>query len=242
MFAFNGRNVTILGFLLLLVAFLSPAWHPFASAGSMRVFDYMLCLVALVLVAGGLSKLVTQDGSFWAFLKSSRNAYSLSQFQMACWTWLVFGAFFAAAFCNIWSIGDAAASASRPLGITIDNNLLAMMGISGFSLAATPAILALRSQTPATDSQVDAAQQRLGPGQDISANGQVVIRTDPGQAALSDIVKGDELANAGNVDLGKLQNLMLTLALLAAYAKLTVDAFFYADADHGTTLLRERHH
>jgi hypothetical protein len=221
---FNGRNVTILGFVLLLFAFLFPPLHLFTNAGPMRQFDYALCLVALLLVAGGLSLLVSQGRTFWAFLKSSRNAYSLSQFQMACWTWLVFGAFFAAAFCNIWSIGDTAASAGTALNIQINNNLLAMIGISGFSLAATPAILALRSQTPATDTQVDAAQQRLGGDQDITANGQVVIRTDPTQAALSDIVKGDELANAGTVDLGKLQNLMLTMALLAAYVKLTLDA------------------
>lgn len=225
MFKFSGRNVTILGFVLLLVAFLLPAARMFADAGRTRVFDYVLCLAALLLVAGGLSKLVSQDSSFWAFLRSSRNADSLSQLQIACWTLLVFGALFAAAFCNIWSVGEAAASASAAMDIKINNNLLAMMGISGFSLAATPAILALRSQTPATDSQVNAAQQRLGADQNISADGQVVIRTDPDKAGLGDIVKGDEVANAGSIDLGKLQNLILTTVLLAVYAKLTLDTF-----------------
>jgi hypothetical protein len=224
---FSKAGVTVFGCGLILVAFAFPRFHLFVDVGSVRLADYVLSLAALLFLAGGLSRQVSQDSSFWAFLRSSRNAYSLSHLQMAAWWFLVFAALFAAGFCNIWSIGGQATSANDALDITIDPNLLAVLGISGFSLAATPAILSLRSQTDVTDAQVDAAQQRLGADQPITANGNVVIRSDPSQASLADVVRGDEVANTGLVDLGKVQNLILSGVLMLIYVKMTVDLLLH---------------
>jgi hypothetical protein len=107
--------------------------------------------------------------------------------------------------------------------------LLAAMGIAVFTTAATPAVLSLKAGQSPTDSQADAAASRVATQNNTSvANidnvGHVMVRANKSDARWNDIVSGDEVANAGMVDLSKVQQLLITLLLLGTYAGAVVNA------------------
>lgn len=134
-------------------------------------------------------------------LIDSRNRISLSKLQAASWTVLVLSGLvtlFAAKM-------QAVAGVKTP--IAIDGNLLAAMGISAASLAATPAILSLKT-TPAGASKVFA-------------------RAIPQQATWADMFRGDETSNADSPDLSKIQNFLISLVVIGGYAFLFGNALYY---------------
>src|SRR5262249_57230952 len=102
------------------------------------------------------------------------------------------------------------------------DQLLEGKGLAPSSPPPPPAILALKSSQTSTPDQAGAAAQRLSdwtPSSSgrITAVGNVIARTDPADAHVWDIVSGDEVANAGTVDLSKVQQLLITILLLGVY-------------------------
>lgn len=192
--------VLLAGAGLLLAA---PRWSPGARA---NIFLVVAAMIALCLaLVGWLVR-----GRLMGVFVDNRNRLSLSKLQAGAWTVIVIAAFATAAAFNAEQAQDPAAVTA--LDIVIPGQLLLAMGISAASLVATPAVLSLKaSQTPS-----DAALSALPEG--VGANGKVLLRQSPDQAAWSDLVTGDEVGNADSVDLGKIQQILISLVLLGCYA------------------------
>jgi len=175
----------------------------------------------LLTVAGMICLFVTfgyaVSDSTLGILLNGRNVYSLSRFQMVLWTVLVLSALMSAAACRAWSQQAA-------LDIRIPGELLAAMGISLVSAAAAPALLSLKSDSTATSAQLMSAEGRLG--EPLVPVGKVIGRPAGAPASLADLVRGDELANAGAIDLSKVQQLLITLLLITVYASMVGQFFF----------------
>ncbi len=194
-------------------------------AGRVRDLAFGMSLLGVLALFASFGSAMT--GRWSGILMTGRNVYSLVRAQAAAWTGVVLSALVAAVACNLWNIGGGAANA---FDITVPQNLLIMLGISGASLAASPAALALRTKTPARPEQAEAARQRLGEPS-IGTTGQVVTRADPARASWRDIIRGDEVANAGVVDMSKVQHLLIGTMLVGGYAVLVARCFALAAAD-----------
>lgn len=70
------------------------------------------------------------------------------------------------------------------------------------------------ARTTTREDQVNAAANAAG----VNFKGQVVARTSADQASVADLFQGDEAANAGYVDVGKVQMFFFTLILVLAYS------------------------
>ena len=185
--------------------------HPAAVA--LFGFD----LLALGTVVFGFGWAIT--GRPGGIALSSWNDYSLSKLQMVLWTVVVLGAFLAIASLRLLGFFGFAAAAD-PLAITVPGPLLAAMGIAAFTTTAAPSILALKAAQPAETGQIAAARRRGAA--DFVHTGQAVGRSSTAGASWIDVVTGDELANAGTVDLSKVQHLLVTLLLLGTYIGLVM--------------------
>ena len=224
-----------LGFLLLLVGAVLLAHDCFDNKYTLGAIVFGAHLFAVALIVVGLGAVVSK--TWGGFMLASRNAYSLSKLQMALWTIVVLAALLTAAEINIFAtFGDMptdpehASKLIEPLAIVIPGELLAAMGIAAFSFGAAPTVLAMKaSQTPA-DGQADAAIKRVAANTGVQSEqitniGNVIARSDKQHARLSDIVTGDELANAGTIDLSKVQQLLVTLLLIGTYIAMLFATF-----------------
>lgn len=184
---------------LLLVA---PRLFPRGLAVSFLIVAGLLVL-ALALVGWLINQ---RPGG--AFI-DNRNRLSLSKLQAGAWTVIVIAALSTAAAFNAALIGDPGAVTA--LDIAIPGELLLAMGISATSLAATPALMSLKADKTASTAALAALEEGA------SAQGTVVVRADPRQATWADLVTGDEVGNAKSPDLGKIQQLLISLLLLGCY-------------------------
>jgi hypothetical protein len=206
------------------------------------VVTFLIDLLAVAAVVLGFGYAVT--GRAFGIALSTWNDYSLSKLQMALWTIVVLAGLLTAAKLNLLDYfgavpdqtgADGSMIPGQPLGIDIPGELLAAMGIAAFSTVATPAILSLKaSQTPA-QGEVSAAQQRLQdtagqPTGTMQNAGKAAGYASADSASWLDIISGDEVANAGTVDLSKVQQLLVTLLLVGTYVFMLVRLFAQADA------------
>lgn len=202
--------------LLLIVAFLVvPAVY---RNGRAAMFVILLILLCLVFMGVGMSIVRRPEGAFI----DSRNRISLSKLQAAAWTVVVLAAFAAAAAYNI-ARGNVDAAVVHALNIQIPGELLLAMGISATSLVGAPAILSLKAAEQAPPNAEQDAANRTG----VSTNavGNLFAKLKPADASWSDLVTGEDVGNAGVADLGKIQQLLITLILLGAYAAYVLEAF-----------------
>ncbi|MBF0480440.1 MAG: hypothetical protein HQK81_02445 [Desulfovibrionaceae bacterium] len=148
----------------------------------------------------------------------SRNRISLSRFQLVLWTVLV-----AAAVWTTFAWNVAETSGHMPGDFTLPSQLYLALGISGFTgVVATPFLLGdKRAQTPDNaqftqkiDALTDAGQVKGA----VKNVGAVVTRDAAANAEWSDLFKGDEIGNFFSADIGKLQNFLFTIIVLASYA------------------------
>jgi hypothetical protein len=201
---------------------------------------FLVEMLAIALIIIGFGAVITGRPS--GFIMSSRNAYSLSKLQMAAWTVVVLAALLTTAEINVVSYFGPMVD---PLKIDIPGELLAAIGIAAFSFSATPAILALKANQDPKEGQADIGAQRLADNTGVSKDritnvGKVIARNDRDAAHFSDIVSGDEVANAGTVDLSKVQQLLITLLLLATYVAVIITTFSDAAPITGLPKLSER--
>jgi hypothetical protein len=59
----------------------------------------------------------------------------------------------------------------------------------------------------------------------LDSKGQVMVNTDPANARWSDMFRGEEVGNGGQLDLGKIQMFYFTLILVLAYGAALASAF-----------------
>ncbi len=186
-------------------------------AGFLGTLGGTLCLF----IAFGLA--ITK--SAFGIVRGSNNLYSLSRLQMAGWTWLILSALIAVAVARLWHQADKSADA---LNIYIPSNLFIVMGISFFTGAAAPALLSLKSNSNATQGQLNTARVRMDET-GVSNNGQVIVRDPNVPAHFGDLVEGEEVSNAGTVDISKVQQLLITLLLMGVYFAMLWNLFVSPD-------------
>jgi hypothetical protein len=128
------------------------------------------------------------NGRLGGLIIDARNKMSLSKLQAVAWTILVLSAWIA------FVVTRARLGATGPEDVVLPPELLAAMGISATSLVAAPVILSLKA--PDTVHTNDA----------------------PGNAQWLDLFRGDDVGNANSPDLGKIQQFLITVVVLAVYA------------------------
>src|SRR5438270_10664323 len=80
-------------------------------------------------------------------------------------------------------------------------------------------LLSLKSdQTPAADTIARTADKLKLSAGDMQSVGMVFGRSSPHLASWADMFRGDETGNAGDADLSKVQQFLITLLLIGIYA------------------------
>lgn len=166
-----------------------------------------------LLASGILGVSAAVSGRFLAVLESTRNTMSLSQFQLVLWTILLLSAFVTIGAARVF------ANVSDPLGIAMDERLWALLGISTAAVVGTPLIYRTKEGKPATTPlPARLADARLRSGDpEASAEGLLFVKKE-GRARVEDLFTGDEVGDAGRVDLGKVQLFFFTAIAALTYA------------------------
>lgn len=212
----GGALIALVG--ALIVPALAPAYGYAGLAASWLISAVLL--VAFCALVG-----VAINGRPAGVLIDNRNRVSLSKFQAAAWSVVVLSALITAVFARIGARETDAA------GITLPAELLAAMGISATSLVAAPAILSLKSaETPTEGQEADTASKLGDDPNNLASVGKVYARSDPADAEWFDMFRGEEVSNAASPDLSKVQQFLITVAVLAAYGA-TLWAWFAAGPD-----------
>jgi hypothetical protein len=170
----------------------------------------LVLLTFFALVAGhGIT------GLWRGLLIDDRNKISLSRLQMILWTILVLSGFLVAGLSNVMN------GQNDPLSISIPAELWALMGISTTSLVGSPLIMSNKKSKPFKDEEKTRTFGLMeAQGVDISKldnKGQVVVNKHLEDAQMSDLFKGDEIGNAAQVDLAKIQMFYFTFILVLVY-------------------------
>ncbi len=171
---------------------------------SLRLGIWIGTLILLTFIVLLVGRVIT--GNWLGILIDDRKKMSLSRFQTILWSVLILSAFLAAAILNL----RVASNPTNAISIGIPPELLGILGISMTSLAGAPLIL--NNKKP----------------------GQVDTKVDGGRPSLSDMVKGDDAANANYLDLSKVQMFYITIILVLVYGAALVAMFIVVDPRHPT--------
>lgn len=192
----------------------------------MFIVGCVLCLATLAAIGKAT------NGRWTGVIIDSRNRMSLSKFQACGWTILVVAAVATAGAFNVALCREDA------LEFDIQKDLLIAMGISAVSLTATPALLSLKTTQQPSQASLTSAANVLAPPPDdagtaqpatMTNNGNVISNISIGDASLTDLFMGDEVGNYNSPDLGKIQQFLITLLLLAIYAAQVFKKFYGVD-------------
>jgi len=180
----------------------------------LRLWAWLIVMVLLALFSIIAGYGIT--GLWWGLLIDERNKMSLSRFQMVLWTILILSAILTAALFNV------ALGLADPVSISIPAELWLLMGISTTTMVGSPLILSTKRTREADDYDTARAFDRIISNQGVDPNaldtkGLVIINTDPREARWSDMFRGEEVGNGGQLDLGKIQMFYFTIILVLAY-------------------------
>jgi hypothetical protein len=146
----------------------------------------------------------------YGVLIDSRNKVSLSQFQIVLWTWILLSRFITIALARVF------AGIDDPLGITWDQPLWALLGISIGSAVGSGAII-----NKTIKKGKEPAPAAHGNQKNFTAvanrQGLLVTNAAPNAASVWDMFRGEEPANYTLVDVGKVQMFLFTLVAAVAY-------------------------
>ncbi len=156
---------------------------------------YGVTLGVMVLVATVAG--VLRSKSVWGIFIDSRDTWSLTQFQLVLWTFIIIPVMIAAV------IGRATKDPSTAWNLTVPGEVWGLLGIS---LGSTTLAVAIKSQ-------------KNDPlGDPLGAGARVLTRTDAKQARISDMFAYDEGTGAlTRLDVTKFQNFVFTVALAVTY-------------------------
>lgn len=211
-----GRLLGLFGLAVLAAMPAALAWWGWQPS---LVFGANLLGFCLILSGLGFAK----TGNVMGFALSGRNTYSFSRLQIACWTVLITATLATIIEVNLLILNAGAAA----FDVAVPGTVFVVIGIAGFSSAAAPAILSLKSSQATTNAAVDQAKDRAASLSNIpSANVRFVGRMQtldvPASARLIDMLSGDEVGNAGTIDISKVQQLLITGLLLVVYGGLVL--------------------
>ena len=221
-----GRRAGFYGFVLVVLLVAVNTWVArngvYDGAAVARAWGLAAALIVLFMIMVG----VAINGRPAGLIIDNRNRVSLSKLQAAAWTVLVVSAVATVAAARI------AAGVANPLEIVIPGELLAALGLSAASLAATPALLSIKSSGPdASTQQVANVAQNLNMTNDqVDSTGGVFGRTDPALARWMDIFRGEDISTAASPDLSKIQQFLLTLLVLGVYVAALLVMFLRQEA------------
>lgn len=177
-----------------------------------RQLVFGLCHVAFGLFVAAIG--MTKHGDPLEIIAAGRNRYSLSRLQMLLWTWIVVATVVAAVICRAWGL-DGLTGATDPLAIGIDPELVDAMGIGLFTGAAAPALLSLKAGGDGEPIDERSVSRRMG--EPVCLSGTIVARPSTSRCRITDLVSGDEAANAATIDLSKVQQLIISAGIVLVY-------------------------
>jgi hypothetical protein len=184
---------------------------PSKSAVGTWIIISLALIVSVLLIGHGLT-------GFWkGALIDEDNRVSLSRFQMTCWTVIVLSAFLTAAFVNIKYCRN------DPLAIKVPEGLWILLGISTTSLVGSPLLKSVKKDKafPSQDflkTNTFSAYQAKGiDEQRIGHVGLIFVNKLAKDASFADVFRGEEVSNAANLDLSKIQMFYFTLITIVAY-------------------------
>jgi hypothetical protein len=209
---------------------IGPRWHIWHTLGLLAIMAAIVIIGFLIPAAsrvwfwlGALSLLATSAfiighgiTGFWrGVLIDQRNMISLSRLQAMLWTLLILSAFLSAALFNLRS-GEA-----DPLLIAIPPGIWVLMSITATSLVGAPLIHNAKMKQ---DAKVDRAPhtENQPPNHKVDSSnrttsGQLIVNTSPVDASWADLIRGEEVGNAAQINLGKLQMCYITVILVLVY-------------------------
>lgn len=204
-----------LGTLLTLIATGIAGWFIPSRLISWLVI-LLLLIVFIAIAANGVT------GNWRGALIDSRNRISLSRFQMLLWTIVILSAYLAATLANMKGIPNLT-EATNLFSVSIPSGLWILMGIATTSLVAAPLILSTKaSQTP-NEQQKDntlklLANQNVDVSNDNVINsGKIIAYATSDNARWADLFTGEEVGNAAQFDLSKIQMFYFTFILVLVY-------------------------
>jgi hypothetical protein len=151
-------------------------------------------------------------------LIDNRNVMSLARLQLLSWTILIASAFLTIGLAR--SFNDSV-NFNEALDITIPKEVWELLGISAASTVLASAVKNTKEGKDATPEATDRAAAQLHQDTvDVRMNqrGLLYGNNGPSDAAVADMFEGDELGNAMNIDLGKVQMFLFTIVAITAYA------------------------
>ena len=199
-----------------------PQTMAYSTGGIRGVWWTTMVLLALfILVAGhGIT------GYWLGALIDSRSKMSLSRFQMILWTILIISAYLISVVINVYR------HQPQPTDITLDKMLWLLMGISTTSLIGSPLLKSEKKKdNPAAASPPDTSRSmELLAKQGVDTNrvdveGKIVVNVSPDDAGWADLFRGEEVGNAGHLDMGKIQMFYFTLIIVFAYGAALAEMF-----------------
>lgn len=156
-------------------------------------YGLALALMAVAAAVAGIK----QSGTIWGIFIDSRDTWSLTQFQLVLWTFVIIPVLIAVV------IGRATKDPSTAWDLTVPAEIWGLLGIT---IGSTALAVAIKSQ------KNDPADNPLGAGN------RVLAREFAKQARISDMFAYDEGTGAlTRLDVTKFQNFVLTAALAVAY-------------------------
>lgn len=158
---------------------------------------WLMLIAIMVIILVRLSVSIVGRGN--GFLLNKYKKYDLSQFQLAFWTIIIFGAFAAAVFYNI-RLGEA-----EPFNITIQSEIWIILGIDLTVLVGSPLIDNTKEDKP--------------------ENVPLDRNDSPDEAEFSEMFRGDEDPAATTMDLGKVQMFYITCLLMFVYVLKLIQMF-----------------
>lgn len=195
----------LLAFLLIIAVNLGGGYwrvHGGPSAGPELAWIATLGLMGLVFGLLGRHRLDEPTASatqsmftpYWlGLLVDQRNRVSMSRAQLAIWSLLIISAVITEGTLNVFLWHPGPVGDPGPLDLQIPASVWGLLGLSGASAIGAPLIL-------------------------IGKGGDAVAKKPKNTQTLLDAVHSDDAASADCLDLSKLQNLFLTLAVVLVYA------------------------
>lgn len=202
-----SSRLSAVSLVLLLTAMIASA--AFLPGG----VNWLVAFASLALLTAVIGVAVT--GRPTGVFISERNLMSLSRLQILVWSVVILSGWLTIAVQRIH------AGIPDPLAIPMDWHLWALMGISTSSLVGSPLLLSNRTNATVDSTQLEKAATALNEDSRtiaVNADGALYANTGNSDARFADLVQGDEVGNTAYIDPAKLQMLLFTFVLAAAYS------------------------
>ncbi|HZO73966.1 MAG TPA: hypothetical protein VFB60_17310 [Ktedonobacteraceae bacterium] len=185
-----------------------------------RLVAWLVILLLLIVFVAIAANGVT--GNWRGALIDNRNRISLSRFQMLLWTILILSAYLAATLANMKIIPNLTESINL-FSVSVPSGLWILMGIATTSLVTAPLILSTKtSQTPDQQQKDNTLKLLANQHVDVSSDnvvdsGKIIAYATSDNARWADLFTGEEVGNAAQFDLSKIQMFYFTFILVLVY-------------------------